>query len=68
MTLTMTVAEREAFLTGLHVGIISVDDPGRGPLSVPIWCAYEPDGMVNDVTGGQSVKAQRLHAAGRFFL
>jgi nitroimidazol reductase NimA-like FMN-containing flavoprotein (pyridoxamine 5'-phosphate oxidase superfamily) len=66
MTLTMTVAEREAFLAGLHVGILSVDDPGRGPLSVPVWYSYEPGGMVSVVTGGQSAKAQRLRAAGRF--
>ena len=68
MTLTMTVAEREAFLAGLHVGILSVDDPGRGPLSVPVWYAYEPGGMLNVVTGAQSLKAQRLRAAGRFSL
>jgi nitroimidazol reductase NimA-like FMN-containing flavoprotein (pyridoxamine 5'-phosphate oxidase superfamily) len=68
MTLTMTVPEREAFLAGLHVGILSVDDPGRGPLSVPVWYAYEPGGMLNVVTGGQSMKAQRLRAAGRFSL
>ncbi len=68
MTLRMTPAEREAFLAGLHVGILSVDDPGRGPLSIPVWYAYEPGGTVNVVTGGQSVKAQRLRAAGRFSL
>ena len=68
MTLTMTVPEREAFLAGLHVGILSVQDPGRGPLSVPVWYAYEPGGLLDVVTGGQSVKAQRLRAAGRFSL
>ena len=68
MTLTMTPAEREAFLSGLHVGVLSVDDPGRGPLSIPVWYAYEPGGTVDVITGGQSVKAQRLRAAGRFSL
>ena len=68
MTLTMTVAEREAFLAGLHVGILSVGDPGRGPLSVPVWYAYEPGGVLNVVTGGQSMKARLLRAAGRFSL
>ncbi len=68
MTLTMTVAEREAFLAGLHVGVLSVDDPGRGPLSIPVWYAYEPGATVSIITGGQSVKAQRLRAAGRFTL
>ncbi len=68
MQLTMTVAQREDFLAGLHVGILSVDDPGHGPLSIPVWYAYEPGGMINIVTGGQSIKAQRLRAAGRFSL
>ena len=68
MTLTMTIDEREAFLAGLHVGILSVDDPGRGPLSIPVWYAYDPGGTVDIITGGQSVKAQRLRAAGRFSL
>jgi PPOX class probable F420-dependent enzyme len=62
----MTVAERESFLAGLRVGILSVEDPGRGPLAVPVWYAYAPGGTVNVITGGQSVKARRLRAAGRF--
>lgn len=62
------MAEREDFLAGLHVGVLSVDDPGRGPFSVPVWYAYEPGGTVTVITGGRSVKAQRLHAAGRFSL
>jgi nitroimidazol reductase NimA-like FMN-containing flavoprotein (pyridoxamine 5'-phosphate oxidase superfamily) len=41
MSTTMTPAEREAFLAGLHVGVISLVDAGRGPLTVPIWYAYE---------------------------
>jgi hypothetical protein len=68
VTLTMTTAEREQFLAGLHVGILSVDDPGRGPLTIPVWYSYVPGGSVNVVTGGQSVKAQLLRAAGRFSL
>jgi PPOX class probable F420-dependent enzyme len=68
MTLTMTVAERQDFLAGVHVGVLSVDDPGRGPLSVPVWYAYEPGGTVTVITGGRSVKAQRLRSAGRFSL
>lgn len=68
MTLTMTTAEREEFLAGLHVAILGVDDPGRGPLTIPVWYSYAPGGAVNVVTGGQSVKAQLLRAAGRFSL
>ena len=66
MTLTMTIAEREDFLAGLHVAVLSVDDPGHGPLTVPVRSSYAPGGTVNVVTGGQSVKARLLRAAGRF--
>jgi nitroimidazol reductase NimA-like FMN-containing flavoprotein (pyridoxamine 5'-phosphate oxidase superfamily) len=64
----MTVGERQGFLAGLHVAVLSVDDPGRGPLAVPIWYSYAPGSTVNIVTGGQSVKAGLLRAAGRFSL
>jgi len=68
VTLTMTTGEREAFLAGLHVAVLSVDDPGRGPHTIPVWYSYAPGGTVSVVTGGQSVKAQLLRAAGRFSL
>ena len=64
----MSVAEREDFLAGLHVGVLSVNDPGWGPLAIPVWYSYVPGGMVNVITGGQSVKARLLHAAGRLSL
>ncbi len=68
MSLAMTTTEREAFLAGVHVGVLSVDDPGRGPLTVPVWYAYEPGGTVDIITGAQSAKARCLRAAGRFSL
>jgi nitroimidazol reductase NimA-like FMN-containing flavoprotein (pyridoxamine 5'-phosphate oxidase superfamily) len=68
VTLTMSSAEREDFLAGLHVAILSVDDPGSGPLAIPVWYSYVPGGTVNVITGGQSVKAGLLRAAGRFSL
>ena len=40
MSLAMSRAEREAFLAALHVGVISISESGRGPLTVPIWYAY----------------------------
>jgi PPOX class probable F420-dependent enzyme len=64
----MSVAEREDFLAGLHVAILSVDDPGSGPLAIPVWYSYVPGETVNVITGGQSVKARLLRAAGRFSL
>jgi nitroimidazol reductase NimA-like FMN-containing flavoprotein (pyridoxamine 5'-phosphate oxidase superfamily) len=68
MSLTMTQTEREAFLADVHVGIVSIDDPGHGPLSVPVWYAYEAGGTVDVLTGSQSRKARHMRAAGRFTL
>ena len=68
MSLVMTRAEREEFLAGVHVGIVSVDDPGHGPLSVPVWYAYQPGATVDILTDGQSRKARHMRAAGRFTL
>jgi nitroimidazol reductase NimA-like FMN-containing flavoprotein (pyridoxamine 5'-phosphate oxidase superfamily) len=64
----MTKQERERFLADLHVGIVSVAEEGRGPLTVPIWYSYEPGGEVRVVIGGTSRKAQLLRTARRFSL
>jgi len=64
----MTRAEREAFLAGVHVGVISVTEPGRGPLAVPIWYAYEPGGELWVVTDRDSRKGRLLAQARRFSL
>ena len=63
MSLAMTKQEREAFLADVRVGIISIPEPGRGPLAVPIWYVYE-SGEVRFVTGRRSHKG-RLLAEGR---
>lgn len=68
MSLTMTKAEREAFLAGVHVGIISIAEEGRGPLTVPVWYAYDAGGDVRLVTGRTSRKGRLLARAGRFSL
>ena len=65
---TMTKSERETFLAEVHVGIVGIAEAGRGPLTVPIWYAYEPGGVVRFVTGGASRKARLLRAAGRLSL
>jgi len=64
----MTRQERERFLADLHVGIISIPEQGRGPLTVPIWYSYEPGGELRVVTARTSRKAQLLQRAGRFSL
>jgi hypothetical protein len=68
MSVAMTKAEREAFLADVHVGIISIADEGRGPLTVPVWYAYEPGGELRVITGRSSRKGRLLARAGRFSL
>jgi PPOX class probable F420-dependent enzyme len=66
MSLRMSRDEREQFLAGLHVGVLSVAAPdGRGPVTVPVWYAYEPGGVVSITSGGDSRKAAAIRAAGR---
>lgn len=67
-TTTMTKAEREAFLAETHVAVISVAEPGRGPLTIPVWYGYEPGGPIRFVTDDGSRKAGLIRAAGRLSL
>jgi nitroimidazol reductase NimA-like FMN-containing flavoprotein (pyridoxamine 5'-phosphate oxidase superfamily) len=64
----MTRKEREEFLADLHVGIISIPDEGRGPLTVPVWYAYQPGGELRLVTARASRKGRLLEKARRFSL
>jgi PPOX class probable F420-dependent enzyme len=60
MDTAMTRAEREAFLADVHVGVLSIPEPGRGPLAAPIWYGYEPGGEIWLVTGRDSKKGRLL--------
>src|SRR5262245_40399974 len=64
-SLTMSRAERETFLADTHVGIVSIAETRRGPLTVPVWYRYEPGGAVRFVTGARSRKAALIRQAGR---
>jgi len=68
VSLAMTKRERERFLADLHVGIISISEEGRGPLTLPISYSYEPGGELRVITGRTSRKARLLQRAGRFSL
>lgn len=68
MSLAMTVEQRQAFLADTHVGIISIAEEGRGPLTLPIWYAYTPGGDVQIAMGGTSKKARLIRETGRFSL
>ena len=68
MSLAMTRSEREAFLAAVHVGVLGVAEDGRGPLTVPIWYAYEPGGELHLVTERDSRKGQLLAKSRRLSL
>jgi nitroimidazol reductase NimA-like FMN-containing flavoprotein (pyridoxamine 5'-phosphate oxidase superfamily) len=68
MSLAMSRSEREQFLAAQHVGIVSVVEPGRGPLTLPIWYVYEPGGEVRFLTAATSRKAVLIRQAGRVSL
>ena len=68
MSLKMSKPEREAFLADVHVGVISIAEPGRGPLTAPIWYGYEPGGELWIVTERESRKGRLLQRAARFSL
>jgi hypothetical protein len=56
----MTEQERQAFLAGVHVGVLSLTELARGPLAVPIWYGYEPGGDLWFVTERDSRKGKLL--------
>ena len=66
--LTMTRAEREAFLAEVHVGVIGIECADAPPLAVPIWYDYTPEKGVWILTEPDSQKGRALAAAGRFSL
>jgi len=61
-TLSMTRADREAFLADTHVGVVSIAETGRGPLTVPVWYRYTPGGTLRFVTAASSRKATLLRS------
>jgi PPOX class probable F420-dependent enzyme len=69
MSYAMSVAEREQFLAGVHVGVLSVAENGdRAPLAAPVWYDYQPGGLVSVITARGSRKGVALAAAGRMSL
>ncbi|MDP6916812.1 MAG: pyridoxamine 5'-phosphate oxidase family protein, partial [SAR86 cluster bacterium] len=65
---TMTETEKQEFLADLHVGILSLNDNSKGPLTVPIWYDYEPGGELWFITGPDSLKGKLLEVGVRLSL
>lgn len=69
MSFAMSVTEREQFLGGLHVGVLSVAaGSDRGPIVVPVWYDYQLGGQVSVITGRSTRKGRAISAAGRMSL
>ena len=68
MTFTMTYTERETFLAALHVGVLGISTPDRGPVLLPVWYSYEPGGDILFITNKSAKKVRHLEREGRFTL
>ena len=60
--------EKEAFLSELHVGVLSIPQDGRGPLTAPIWYCYAPGENLWIMIGRDSRKAGLLEVGTRVSL
>ena len=47
----MTTDERVEFLSGVHIGILSIERSGQGPLALPIWYLYDNGDVVISMDG-----------------
>jgi hypothetical protein len=65
MDTRMSVEERQSFLAETRVGIISIPEDRRGPLTVPVWYNYQPGGEVCVWTGPNTRKGKLLLKAKR---
>jgi len=69
MWVVMSAAEREEFLAGVRVGVLSAAMGTAGQtLAVPVWYSYRPGGLLTVLTGRRSRGAAAIRAAGRFGL
>jgi uncharacterized protein len=60
-----TETERQEFLAGKHVAVLSVAAAaGRPPASVPIWYDYTRGGNIRINTGASARKARLIERAG----
>ena len=64
----MTETEKQEFLADLHVGVLSLNDNAKGPLTAPIWYDYEPGQELWFITGSNSLKGKLLEVGVRLSL
>src|SRR5689334_5326692 len=60
MWVVMSAAEREEFLAGVHVGVLSAAIGTAGQtLAVPAWYSYQPGGLLTVLTGRRRARPRR---------
>ena len=64
----MSQDEKQRFLAGLHVGVLSLPQGERAPLTVPVWYDYTPGGELWFLTGPESRKGQLIRVGTRLSL
>ena len=64
----MNLTERESFLSGVHVAVLAIARPNRGPLVAPVWYWYEPGGNLWFETEPTSRKGRLLRLGTRVSL
>ena len=68
MTQNMNTTERQQFLAELHVGVLALNRPGFGPLTVPVWYDYLPGGELWFITNRDSKKGRLIEVGARISL
>ncbi|GAA2835595.1 pyridoxamine 5'-phosphate oxidase family protein [Kribbella solani] len=70
MPTRLSRSERDAFLSDVRVGVLSVasNDPDRAPVSAPIWYTYSPETGISVMMNRTSRKGVAIDAAKRFSL
>ncbi len=64
----MTQQEKRQFLADLHVGVLAINEPGHGPLTVPVWYDYREGADLWFLTGSTSRKGRLLKEGTRISL
>ena len=64
----MTETEKQEYLADLHVGVLSLNNDSKGPLTAPIWYDYEPGGELWFITEPNSLKGKLLDVGVRLSL
>ena len=68
MSTTMNRTEAKAFLAAARVAILSVPEPGRGPLATPVWYRVETDGNLAVIVTRASAKGRLIDVGTRLSL